>query len=141
VGHLDARCTFNGLPEGHPRLLFKGGTSLSKAYGLISMFSEDIDITVFRGRPRPTCSIEQLEALSRKKRQTRLDEIKTTCREYIQGMLLAHFENVATAALTAAGIEANGPRVVIAPDDPDGQSLLFWYPSVTATQDNQFGPP
>ena len=26
----------------------KGGTSLSKAYGLISRFSEDIDITVFR---------------------------------------------------------------------------------------------
>src|SRR6266481_6776039 len=39
---------FNGLPAGHPRLLFKGGTSLSKAYGLISRFSEDIDITVFR---------------------------------------------------------------------------------------------
>jgi hypothetical protein len=30
---LDA--LFNGLPEGHPRLLFKGGTSLSKAYSLI----------------------------------------------------------------------------------------------------------
>jgi len=39
---------FNGLPAGHPRFLFKGGTSLSKAYGLISRFSEDIDITVFR---------------------------------------------------------------------------------------------
>ena len=26
---------FNRLPEGHPRLLFKGGTSLSKAFGLI----------------------------------------------------------------------------------------------------------
>jgi predicted nucleotidyltransferase component of viral defense system len=43
---LDAM--FNGLPPGSPRLLFKGGTSLSKAFGLISRFSEDIDITVFR---------------------------------------------------------------------------------------------
>ena len=43
---LDA--LFNGLPAGHPRLLFKGGTSLSKAYSLISRFSEDIDVTVFR---------------------------------------------------------------------------------------------
>ena len=25
---------FNALPEGHPKLLFKGGTSLSKAFGL-----------------------------------------------------------------------------------------------------------
>src|SRR5712692_6511086 len=39
---------FHGLPAGGPRLLFKGGTSLSKAFGLISRFSEDIDITVFR---------------------------------------------------------------------------------------------
>ena len=43
---LDA--LFNHLTAGGPRLLFKGGTSLSKAFGLISRFSEDIDITVFR---------------------------------------------------------------------------------------------
>jgi len=43
---LDA--LFNGLETGGPRLLFKGGTSLSKGYGLIKRFSEDIDITVFR---------------------------------------------------------------------------------------------
>jgi len=39
---------FNGLPAGHPRFLFKGGTSLSKAYGLISRFSEDIDAVKVR---------------------------------------------------------------------------------------------
>ncbi len=39
---------FNGKSDGEPRLLFKGGTSLSKAYDLISRFSEDIDITVYR---------------------------------------------------------------------------------------------
>jgi len=38
---LDA--LFNGLSAGGPRLLFKGGTSLSKGFGLISRFSEDID--------------------------------------------------------------------------------------------------
>jgi predicted nucleotidyltransferase component of viral defense system len=36
---LDA--LFNGLPPDGPRLLFKGGTSLSKAFALISRFSED----------------------------------------------------------------------------------------------------
>ncbi|MEI9986574.1 MAG: nucleotidyl transferase AbiEii/AbiGii toxin family protein [Aliidongia sp.] len=45
VGPLDA--LFNGADAGGPRLLFKGGTSLSKAFGLISRFSEDIDITIF----------------------------------------------------------------------------------------------
>ena len=39
---------FNGLPDGHPRLLFKGGTSLSKVFGLIDRFSEDIDLVVYR---------------------------------------------------------------------------------------------
>lgn len=43
---LDA--LFNQRPEEHPRLLFKGGTSLSKAFDLIKRFSEDIDLVVFR---------------------------------------------------------------------------------------------
>jgi predicted nucleotidyltransferase component of viral defense system len=55
---------FNGLGEGQPRLLFKGGTSLSKSFGLIDRFSEDIDITVFRTDLGEPASIEDLEALS-----------------------------------------------------------------------------
>ena len=39
---------YHGLPSGSPRLLFKGGTSLSKAHGLIRRFSEDIDISIDR---------------------------------------------------------------------------------------------
>ena len=39
---------YNRLPDGHPNLLFKGGTSLSKAFGLIERFSEDIDLVVYR---------------------------------------------------------------------------------------------
>ena len=40
---------FNGLEAVGPRLLFKGGTSLSKAFGLIARFSEDIDDGAERG--------------------------------------------------------------------------------------------
>lgn len=83
---LDA--LFNGLPAGSPRLLFKGGTSLSKGYGLISRFSEDVDITVFRDDIGQPASVEELEALSGKKRRARLDAIKCACRDYIQGPLL-----------------------------------------------------
>ena len=53
---------YHGLPTGHPKLLFKGGTSLSKAFGLIHRFSEDIDIVVFRddlGFFRPARSGQQ----------------------------------------------------------------------------------
>ena len=49
-------------PAGSPRLLFKGGTSLSKAYGLIRRFSEDIDITVYRDDLHEPASVEDLEA-------------------------------------------------------------------------------
>ncbi len=44
---LDA--LFNGLTADGPRLLFNSGTSLSKGYGLIERFSEDIDIGISRG--------------------------------------------------------------------------------------------
>ncbi|MGX1332879.1 putative nucleotidyltransferase component of viral defense system [Bradyrhizobium elkanii] len=39
----------------------RGGTSLSKAYGLIERFSEDIDITVFRNDLDESASVEELE--------------------------------------------------------------------------------
>src|ERR1700687_6285379 len=68
---LDA--LFNGLKPGGPRLLFKGGTSLSKAYGLISRFSEDIDVTVFRDDLGEAASVADLEALSKTKQRARLD--------------------------------------------------------------------
>ncbi len=35
--------------KGH--ITFKGGTSLSKAYGIIERFSEDIDLTIRRSAP------------------------------------------------------------------------------------------
>lgn len=38
-------------PALSPYLTFKGGTSLSKAYGLIERFSEDIDLTISRDAP------------------------------------------------------------------------------------------
>jgi hypothetical protein len=135
---LDA--LFNGLPAGHPRLLFKGGTSLSKAYGLISRFSEDIDITVFREDLGQAASIEELNALSRKKRQARLDGIKDACREYIQSTLARQFGDLVRTALAESGIEANVPGVVVDPDDPDGQSLLFWYPAVTIRRNDYIRP-
>lgn len=123
---LDA--LFNGLEAGGPRLLFKGGTSLSKAFGLISRFSEDIDITVFRDDLGQCAEIADLDALSGKKRRVRLEAIRNACHAYIAGPLTAQFTHLA-----ASVIPENRFRLEPAPDDKDGQSLLFWYPAVTAT--------
>lgn len=38
----------NEVPELKGNITFKGGTSLSKAWGLIERFSEDIDIAINR---------------------------------------------------------------------------------------------
>ena len=120
--------TLNALyherPPGGPRLLFKGGTSLSKAYGLIQRFSEDIDITVFRDDLDEAASVEELEALSNKKRRARLDAIRDACRAYITGPLRDFLAAQLADATGGAG------RIEIDEADPDGQTLLVWYPEV-----------
>ncbi|AQR75082.1 nucleotidyl transferase AbiEii/AbiGii toxin family protein [Sphingomonas sp. LM7] len=123
---LDA--LFNGLPPG-PRLLFKGGTSLSKGFGLIRRFSEDIDVTVFRNDLGEGYSVEQLEAMSGKKRQAALDAIRAACEAHINGPLLEQISQIAAAALERNGIE--GGRLRIEPDAEDSQTLLVYYPTAT----------
>jgi hypothetical protein len=130
---LDA--LFNGLKEGGPRLLFKGGTSLSKGFGLINRFSEDIDVTVFRNDIGEPATIEELDALSGKKRQARLDSIKHACQAYINGPLLAELTQILQDRLPAAGLVAGAARVEPDDTDPDGQTLLIWYPSATPRSD------
>lgn len=123
---LDA--LFNGLAAGGPRLLFKGGTSLSKAFGLISRFSEDIDITVFREDLGQRADVAELDALSGKQRRARLDAIRAACQAYIAGPLTGQFTQLAASVIPKARF-----RLELDPEDKDGQTLLFWYPAVTAT--------
>jgi hypothetical protein len=61
----------------------KGGTSLSKGYGLIGRFSEDIYITVFREDIGQPATVEELEGLSGKKRADRLDVIRGACQSIV----------------------------------------------------------
>ena len=121
---LDA--LFNGLMETPPRLLFKGGTSLSKAFGLISRFSEDIDITLFRQDLGQGAEVADLDVLSGKKRRARLDAIRDACQTYITGTLTAQFKHLATSFIPNGNF-----RLELDPYDKDRQTLLFWYPSVT----------
>lgn len=130
---LDA--LFNGLPDG-PRLLFKGGTSLSKGFGLIRRFSEDIDVTVFRDDLGEAHSVEDLQKLSGKKREAALDAIRGACEAFINGPMLAGLAQLAAEASGRNGI-AEG-RLKILPDDKDKQTLLFQYP--TATEPDAYIP-
>jgi Nucleotidyl transferase AbiEii toxin, Type IV TA system len=125
---LDA--LFNGMDVGSPRLLFKGGTSLSKAFSLIPRFSEDIDITVFREDIGQAVETAALDALSGKQRRIRLDAIRESCKAYINGPLAARL------AQHAAAIGGGRMRLEQDPDDADGQTLLLWYPAAAAPADD-----
>ena len=123
---LDA--LFNGRTDG-PRLLFKGGTSLSKAFGLIRRFSEDIDVTVFRDDLGQDYSFEQLAGMSRNKRDRALDDIKAACEHYINGELQTRLKEI--VAELAGRTSVPSGQLIIEPNPEDSQSLLLRYPTAT----------
>ena len=120
---LDA--LFNRRPEGHPRLLFKGGTSLSKAFGLINRFSEDIDLVVFRdglgfeGERDPTVA----SRLSNKERAALFNELRLACSGYIRGALQA-------ALVSRIDELSAGCQIVPHEGDVHGQTLFIEYPTL-----------
>lgn len=131
---LDA--LFNRRPEGHPRLIFKGGTSLSKAFGLIERFSEDIDLVVFRddlgfeGERDPTTASD----LSNKKRTTLFKELRRACSDYIRGDL----RSVLVRQICRL---SDGCQVVPDEDDADEQTLFVEYPALYPNYDITYVAP
>jgi len=111
---------YHGLPPGGPRLLFKGGTSLSKAYGLINRFSEDIDITAFREDLNQAATVEELEALSGKKRNAKLDAIRDACQVWVKGVLR---EGLAARVAEFVGRRAESNSMIRTPTDKPCSSL------------------
>jgi len=78
----------NEIPELKGNITFKGGTSLSKAWGLIERFSEDIDIAINRKvfGQEPPHGAEN--ATSNTQRKTRLEELEDKSAEFIKEVLL-----------------------------------------------------
>ena len=115
---------YNDLRDGHPRLLFKGGTSLSKVYQLIHRFSEDVDLVVFRddlgfeGDNDPSS-----DELSGKQRKRLSQELKDAAAAYICGRLKDDLSQL-------AAIVCPNSEIVLDETDPDHSTLLFQYPSL-----------
>ena len=113
------------LPDIGTRITFKGGTSLSKAWGLIERFSEDIDLIVdkdalgFAGEASPD------RASSNKQRRRRLDYLMAKCRSWVQEQIKPALEEAVTRRFGSR----KGWRLEVDPDMADGQCLLFHYPS------------
>src|SRR5438093_10217072 len=85
-------------PEFGGQLVFKGGTSLSKVFGVIGRFSEDIDLSVspaFLGISE--ASVEQAD--SRNKRTARMKELEDACIERVREWFTPELERIAQESL------------------------------------------
>jgi hypothetical protein len=87
-----------GHPEFGRQLVFKGGTSLSKVFGVIERFSEDIDLSV---SPAFLGISEELveQADSRNKRAERMEELEAACTKSVRDRFLPELERIAREAL------------------------------------------
>jgi hypothetical protein len=112
------------------RLLFKGGTSLSKIYHAINRFSEDIDLAVdyvalgFKDDRDP-----RQEGLSKTKRAAILAEMMVACQQYIGNefisVLRGHCEEIL----------GSGEVWNLAVSEQDPNVVRFQYPSAAPTLD------
>jgi hypothetical protein len=105
-------------PELQGQMVFKGGTSLSKVYGLIDRFSEDIDLILdwrLLGYGLDESGGHESAAISRT-RQSRFNEemnAKAAGYGYIRETLLGQLNRTLAAVPTvAAEIDPNDPHTV-----------------------------
>jgi len=105
-----------------PRLIFKGGTSLSKAYNAIERFSEDVDLSLSRNDLGFANEHDPEEAgISKNESKRRLGELVATCTATINDRLLpslrADFKDV---------LGNSGWKLEL--DAADPQTIIFSYP-------------
>lgn len=107
-----------GLREWGEHLTFKGGTSLSKGWQLISRFSEDVDVVVNRGYlgfPE--------EELGSKRRKNLLKECRRRIGDELKPAMEARLKEILPPGLEWSLTLADET------EDPDQQTILFCYPS------------
>ena len=103
-----------------PALLFKGGTSLSKVFGLIDRFSEDIDLVVDRTLLVGIGERPDELGIAVRERDRRIDNICAACTTYVRECIAPFLAS-----------RTNGAKYgTVAPDLTDEQTLRFNYARV-----------
>ena len=117
--------TLFSIPGHHP-MAFKGGTSLSKVYGIIDRFSEDVDITLdYRHFDDDFDPFS--EGASKTKIRQFSDRLKSCVKSYTH--------DVVVPALSAeAGALATSGQHKIRVDD-GGEKVWFGYPSAVENRE------
>jgi hypothetical protein len=109
------------LPEFGGHLIFKGGTSLSKAYGLIDRFSEDVDISFHREFLGFGDELDP-EAATGKEQARRIEALQRACQDRIRKNLLPMLREALASLL------GGSPDWSLEIDPQDAQTLLFHFP-------------
>ena len=100
-------------------LVFKGGTSLSKAWGLIERFSEDVDLAVDR-------SFYGFKGELSKNQRTKL---RKTASKYISNIFFPELE----AKFAERGLEVNIKIIEPQSSDQDPRIIEIYYPNVISS--------
>lgn len=109
------------------QIAFKGGTSLSKVFGLIKRFSEDIDITVDYRNFRKNLDLMNTSRSQLKKISA---ELKVQLSTYIKMTVLPFLKNEIQSSFP------NNEFEITLSDD--GEKLRFYYPTVLNEKLNYF---
>jgi len=124
---------FNRINHKH-RILFKGGTSLSKCYKLIDRFSEDIDLSLhmadlgFEGDKAPHIVADK-ESKSASKRA--VEDLKVAGELFLENTILVLLKEKIIEDL---GSVENWSLLL---DDSNAENLLFHYPK--SLEDDEYG--
>ena len=110
-------------------LVFKGGTSLSKCYGLIQRFSEDCDITIDKALFSESMDDS---SLSGKQFQRLLELADKQAIDFIQHTFTTSLENIIRESLPT---EATWQLL---PDEFEPKNLRFYYPVATSTHEHPY---
>lgn len=115
------------LLEDQPRIIFKGGTSLSKVFGLIRRFSEDIDLAFHRHDLGFTGDRDPGSAgLSRHRREDLLESLSAASAELITIRFMPAMQSAVAAVI--------GDEGRLFADHADRETVIFEYPRCLPTQ-------
>ena len=106
-------------------ILFKGGTSLSKVYGVIDRFSEDVDLSFDRVGLGFGGDDDPMVAASRKKQTAAVEKLAEACKVAVREKLRPQLAEAFEAALGTSSTWT----LEVAKDDADDATLLFRYPT------------
>lgn len=109
--------------QGFPRIIFKGGTSLSKAFGIIRRFSEDIDLVINRHELGFTNENDPANQERAKLRDRTVEKLKESCVALIRDAFLPTLNKQIQSV-----IGDNGWVLLPDRDAPEADTLEFTYP-------------